>query len=128
MAEHVLICHSFLPEGQLSRWKKDFPDLTFLDAREPSAFAAHHGQATLSFGLPEISAIAAMPKLRWIQLASAGVSAALCPIAIEKNIRVTNLAGLYGPTIAEHALAMMLILSRNLHVVLRNQAIKTWDR
>jgi phosphoglycerate dehydrogenase-like enzyme len=128
MAEQVLICHSFLPEGQLARWNKDFPDLIFLDAREPSAFAKYHGQATLTFGLPEIGAIPAMPKLRWIQLASAGVPAALCPIAIERKIRVTNLAGLYGPTIAEHALAMMLILSRNLHVVLRNQAIKTWER
>src|SRR4051794_6834362 len=115
MAEYVLICHSFLPEGQLARWKKDFPDLTFLDARESSAFAKHHGQATLTFGLPDIGTLAAMPKLRWIQLASAGVPAALCPIAIEKKIRVTNLAGLYGPTIAEHALAMMLILNRNLH-------------
>jgi phosphoglycerate dehydrogenase-like enzyme len=69
-----------------------------------------------------------MPKLRWIQLASAGVPAALCPIAIDKRIRVTNLAGLYGPTIAEHGLAMMMILSRNLHIVQRNQAAKNWDR
>src|SRR5262249_12531576 len=41
---------------------------------------------------------------------------------------VTNLAGLYGPTIAEHALALMLMLARNLHVVLRNQPQRRWDR
>jgi D-2-hydroxyacid dehydrogenase (NADP+) len=128
MAETILICHSFLPEGQLARWQKDFPESTFIDTRQPADFEKHHAQATLTFGLPDIPALAAMPKLRWIQLASAGVPAALCPIALDKKIRVTNLAGLYGPTIAEHALAMMLILSRNLHIVQRNQATKNWDR
>jgi D-2-hydroxyacid dehydrogenase (NADP+) len=128
MPETVLICHSFLPDGQLARWLKDFPEHAILDAHEPAAFAEHHAQATLTYGLPDLAAIAAMPKLRWIQLASAGVPAALCPLAIERKIRVTNLAGLYGPTIAEHALAMMLILSRNLHVVQRNQMSKKWDR
>jgi D-2-hydroxyacid dehydrogenase (NADP+) len=128
MVETILVCHSFLPDGQLARWRKDLAEHAFLDARQPAAFAEHHAKATLTYGLPEISAIAAMPKLRWIQLASAGVPAVLCPIATEKKIRVTNLAGLYGPTIAEHALAMMLILNRNLHVVMRNQATKNWDR
>jgi phosphoglycerate dehydrogenase-like enzyme len=41
---------------------------------------------------------------------------------------VTNLAGLYGPSIAEHTLAMMLVLARNLHVALRNQQRTRWDR
>ena len=111
MADTILICHSFLPEGQLSRWQKDFPDLTFLDARQPAVFAEHHGKTTLAYGLPDIGAIAAMPKLRWIQLASAGVPAALCGIAKKQQIQVTNLAGLYGPTIAEHALALLLFLA-----------------
>ncbi len=128
MSESILICHSFLPEGQLARWQKDFPDLAFVDAREPATLAMRYAEATIAYGLPELPALSKMPKLRWIQLASAGVPAALCPIATAQKIRVTNLAGLYGPTIAEHALSMMLMLSRNLHIVLRNQASKTWDR
>lgn len=128
MSETILICHSFLPDGQLSLWQKDFPNLAFLDGREPKAFAAHHADATIAYGLPPLDALAAMPKLRWIQLASAGVPGPLCPLATARNLRITNLSGLYGPTIAEHALAMMLTLYRNLHVVQRQQATKTWDQ
>lgn len=120
MPESILIAHTFLPPSQLDTWRRDFPEHTFHN--EPNA------DVTIAYGLPPLTSLPTMPKLRWIQLASAGVPAALCPMAVERNIHVTNLAGLYGPTIAEHALAMMLVLNRNLHVVIRNQASRAWDR
>ena len=128
MSESVVVCHTFLPDGQLARWQADFPGIPFHDAREPEAFARHKTDATIAFGLPPFDALAGMTKLRWIQLASAGVPGALCPLASERALKVTNLAGLYGPSIAEHALGMMLILSRNLHVAERQQAAKVWDQ
>jgi phosphoglycerate dehydrogenase-like enzyme len=124
---NVLVCH-WLPEGELARWGKEFVDCTFLDAREPEALRRHLPTADIAYGLPDVQQLLQAKPLRWIQLASAGVPAALCPIAQGQDIRVTNLAGLYGPTIAEHALALMLILSRNLHLVGRNQAERKWDR
>ena len=126
--ETILLCHSFLPDGLLARWRHEFAPHQIVDARESAAFEQHHAEATITYGLPDLAKLPAMPKLRWIQLASAGVPAPLCEPATKRGIAVTNLAGLYGPTIAEHALAMMLILSRELHVVLRNQAAKRWNR
>ncbi|MCS7045404.1 MAG: D-2-hydroxyacid dehydrogenase, partial [Gemmataceae bacterium] len=82
----------------------------------------------ICYGLPDLQLLPQAAALRWIQLASAGVPASLCPIALEQNIRVTNLAGLYGPTIAEHAIALLLIVNRNLHLAQRNQAKSLWDR
>jgi phosphoglycerate dehydrogenase-like enzyme len=123
MQSTVLICH-WLPDGELARWQREFPDIEFIDAKTPDALA----RADIAYGLPDLARLQDAPRLRWIQLASAGVPAALCPIATARQIRVTNLAGLYGPTIAEHALAMLLILDRNLQVVQRNQGSKTWDR
>ncbi|MEI7685617.1 MAG: D-2-hydroxyacid dehydrogenase [Planctomycetota bacterium] len=128
MSETVVVCHSFLPDGQLARWQADFPGVVFHDARSPEAFVRHKADATIAFGLPPFDALAGMTKLRWLQLASAGVPGALCPLASERSLRVTNLAGLYGPSIAEHALGMMLILSRNLHVAYSQQAAKIWDQ
>jgi phosphoglycerate dehydrogenase-like enzyme len=52
----------------------------------------------------------------------------LCPPARRRGLTVTNLAGLYSLTIAEHALALLTVLARNLHVALRNQALGRWDR
>src|SRR5262249_43282765 len=118
----------WLPDGELARWTKEFPDCVLIDARDAKVAAREMPRATIAYGLPDIKAIPDAKALRWIQLASAGVPAALCPVAIEQNIRVTNLAGLYGPTIAEHAIALMLILSRNLNVAQTNQRDKKWDR
>jgi phosphoglycerate dehydrogenase-like enzyme len=126
--ETILLCHPFLMDGTVAKWRHEFAEHRFIDARESAAFAEHHAEATITFGVPDLAKLAAMPKLRWIQLGSAGVPGPLCEPAATRKIQVTNLAGLYGPTIAEHALAMMLILSRGLHVVLRNQAAKNWNR
>lgn len=122
----VFIRH-WLPDGQLPRWQSGFPACAFIDGRESAAAAGQLQRAEIVYGLPDLKELKASP-VKWIQLASAGVPAALCPIAKERGIRVTNLAGLYGPTIAEHALAMMLILSRNLQVAQCNQTARKWDR
>jgi phosphoglycerate dehydrogenase-like enzyme len=52
----------------------------------------------------------------------------LCQPGAKRGIVVTNLSDLYGAVIAEHALAMMLMLSRNLHLVVRNQQEQRWDK
>lgn len=119
----VIVCH-WLPDGELAHWRQVLPDVEFIDAKTPDALL----HADIAYGLPDLVQLSEARRLQWIQLASAGVPAALCGIAKAQGIRVTNLAGLYGPTIAEHALAMLLTLSRNLHVVQRNQASKAWDR
>lgn len=80
------------------------------------------------YGLPDLRRIGEADALRWIQLASAGVPGQLCVAVRKQNIRLTNLAGLYGPSIAEHALGMMLFLSRNLHMAHRNQQGRRWDQ
>ncbi|MCI0683865.1 MAG: D-2-hydroxyacid dehydrogenase [Gemmataceae bacterium] len=123
----ILVCH-WLPDGELPRWRDEFADCEFVDGRDPAVAARELPRANIVYGLPDVGKLAAAASVRWIQLASAGVPAALCPVALERNIRVTNLAGLYGPTIAEHAVGLMLILSRNLQIAERNQAEKKWDR
>lgn len=123
----VLICH-WLPEGEQARWAKEFPQVQFVDARAPGAAERLLPEAALCYGLPDLKLLPKAGKLRWLQLASAGVPAPLCPLAQQMGLRVTNLAGLYGPTIAEHALALLLFLSRNLHAVVRNQSEQKWDR
>jgi phosphoglycerate dehydrogenase-like enzyme len=128
MAKSVVLVMHWLPDGELARWAKEFPDIDFVDARAPEAFARHAGQAAIAYGLPPADRLKEAASLRWIQLASAGVPWPLCQPARDANIRVTNLAGLYGPSIAEHALGMMLFLARNLHIAHHNQKEGRWDR
>lgn len=124
----ILVLHSWLPENQLGRWSAEFTACEFVDGRSTEPLERHLQSAVVIYGLPPVNRIGEAASLRWIQLASAGVPQDLCPPAKTWGITVTNLAGLYGPTIAEHALAMMLILSRHLQIVLRSQAERRWDR
>jgi phosphoglycerate dehydrogenase-like enzyme len=107
---------------------EQFPECEFIDGRDPVVFDRHWGRAVIAYGLgPSGDKIRAAPALRWFQLSSAGVPQDFCEAARARGIPVTNLAGLYGPTIAEHALALMLVLARNLHLALRNQQTRRWD-
>src|SRR5262245_65931614 len=98
----VLICH-WLPDGELARWRSEFSDCEFVEGCDPAVAARELPRASIVYGLPDIAKLAEATGVRWIQLASAGVPAALCPAATKQHLRVTNLAGLYGPSIAEHA-------------------------
>jgi len=69
---------------------------------------------------------AATAELRWVQSHSAGMNTFLFPALIERDITVTNMAGIYAPQGGEHAWALLLALSRGLHRALRNQAEHNW--
>jgi phosphoglycerate dehydrogenase-like enzyme len=128
MPKPVIMVAHWLPEGELSRWRSEFAGCDFAEGTDAAAAAQHLPRAEIAYGLPDLKLLPTAKSLKWLQLASAGVPAALCPLAKELGIKVTNLAGLYGPTIAEHAIALMLILSRNLQLAQRNQAGRKWDR
>jgi phosphoglycerate dehydrogenase-like enzyme len=126
--QHKVLILAWLPEGMLPRLVAEFPQIEFVDAREPAVCTQHLPDATVTYGLPPIDRPAQASRLAWIQLISAGVPQDLCPVAARCNIKVTNLAGIYGPSIAEHALGLMIMLARNLHRAVRNQEQKRWDR
>ncbi|MBI3407172.1 MAG: D-2-hydroxyacid dehydrogenase [Planctomycetes bacterium] len=128
IAKPAVHLHHWIPDGQLSLWTNLFPQFEFVVATSPEVIERRHADAVICYGFSDLHSIERAPALRWVQLASAGVPKGLCPLAQRRGLTVSNLAGLYGPTIAEHALAMMLTLSRNLHVVQRNQTQGSWDR
>lgn len=75
---------------------------------------------------PEI--IAAAPRLRWIQIPSAGAeTCADVPAVAERGILVTNMQRVYGPQIAEHTLGLMLSLSRKLYMFRDHQRSGQWE-
>lgn len=71
-------------------------------------------------------------KLQWVQVMSAGVEKILFPVSREfdllnSNITLTNNKVVQGPEIADHALAMLLMLSRNLYKLYNNDKQEIWD-
>ncbi|MDQ7819647.1 MAG: D-2-hydroxyacid dehydrogenase [Armatimonadota bacterium] len=66
-------------------------------------------------------------RLRWIHSTAAGVDQLLHPEVCERDIVVTSSSGIHPPLV-EHVFAFMLALSRRLHVAVRLQLQKRWDR
>jgi len=66
-------------------------------------------------------------QLQWIHWLGAGVERCVQqPLMRERHILLTNLQRTMGPSIAEHALGMMLVLSRHLDYFLREQQQAHW--
>jgi phosphoglycerate dehydrogenase-like enzyme len=128
MSKPCLLVLAWLPDGLLPHLVARFPAFDWIDARDAAVFEQHLAAANIVYGLPPFSRIADMTAVRWIQLPWAGVPQDLCTIAQSRGITVTNLAGLYGLSIAEHAFALLTMLTRNLHTAVRHQVQGRWDR
>lgn len=71
-------------------------------------------------------------QLRWVGVMSAGVEHVLFPADGSRdlqnsNITLTNNKIVQGPEIADHALAMLLMLSRDLYKLYKNDQQQIWD-
>jgi phosphoglycerate dehydrogenase-like enzyme len=70
--------------------------------------------------------------LKWVGVMSAGVERVLFPVdgtsdLRDSNIVLTNNKIVQGPEIADHALAMLLMLSRNLYLLYKNDQQQMWN-
>ena len=71
--------------------------------------------------------IADKGQLRWVQLVSMGYDG-LTQHGVPAGVVVTNVGGLYAPAVAEHAIALLLALSRRLIDSAAGTATHTSDR
>lgn len=69
----------------------------------------------------------AAPRVKWVQVTSAGVENVLAyPELRERDIVLTNMKIVQGPEIADHAFALLLALTRRLDIALEAQRTQTW--
>lgn len=67
------------------------------------------------------------PRLRWVQLPTMGYD----PVelhGVPHGVTVTTAGDAYAPTVAEHALALLLALVRKLPAAVRNAELQRWDQ
>lgn len=97
-------------------------------ATEAAAIAAAPGADGL-IGFCSAAILEAGPDIRWIQLRYAGAERCVAtPGVRERGILVTNAQRIYGPEIAEHVMAMLLMFSRGLTVYYAEQQKGVWNR
>ena len=101
-------------------------EVVVVDDAGEEARAVRDADAYLGWLTPET--FAAAERLRWVQLPAAGVESFLAiPGLAESNILITNAQRLYAHGGAEHVMAMLLTLTRRLHIALELQRERRWD-
>jgi phosphoglycerate dehydrogenase-like enzyme len=82
-------------------------------------------EADIALGQPDVAQVMASAKLRWVHLTSAGYTAYdrddLREALRGRGARLTNSSGVYNEPCAEHVLAMMMALARQIPQSLQTQ-------
>ncbi len=108
-----IVVPSLMP-ARLAELKRIAPEVLFVPVKtaEEAAREAADADAVIGFCTPAI--VEGGKKLRWIQVAHAGVEKDLFPQIVKSPITLTNTQKLYGPNVADQAMALLLCLSRGL--------------
>jgi phosphoglycerate dehydrogenase-like enzyme len=99
--------------------------------KSPDELQSHLPQTEILITLfrwPDAGMIRLASRLKWIQALTAGVDPFPLDVIKEQNILLTNGRGIHKIHIAEYAIAAMIHLARNFHLMFRNQLKKKWDR
>ncbi len=123
----VIVASSGLPKEKLAELQVSTQDVDIVITNDTadSIHAVIEGAEAL-IGCPRPLFTAALLKkaggeLRWIHVGGAGCEEFFIPELRESGIILTNGKIIQGPEVADHAVALLLALTRNLHYVLRGK-------
>jgi len=74
------------------------------------------------------SMLAVASRLRWVQAPRIGLEHYMFPALARSDVVLTNVRGIYGDVVADHAMALVLCLARELHVYARRQREHKWTK
>jgi phosphoglycerate dehydrogenase-like enzyme len=111
-------------------WLQDVAkEVTVVGAANRSEAMAQIADADGLIGSCNADVVNAGVKLRWIQTQAAGVEDCLAIAKVRNGgIILTNMQRVNGPNISEHAMALILTLTRQINAYLANQSEGKWQR
>ncbi|GGJ05467.1 dehydrogenase [Alicyclobacillus cellulosilyticus] len=115
-----------LPADKVSELKAAFPDVTFIEAAGREVPPEVLQEADAFVGWPTDEMLDAMPKLRWLQLPSAGANGYADNPKLRPEVVLTNSSGVFGIPGAEHAIALMMAFARRIHIHRDQQHQRVW--
>lgn len=133
-ANHAKAGLRLLKTTEWHEWQKDairevVEDPVFLEPDTSDKLEDLILEADILFGSPAFSpAILAKSKtLKLVHVGSTGVDGYIIPEFQQSDIILVNSRGVHGTTVADHAVAMLLALSRGFHDAWKDRRHKKWD-
>ncbi|MGH9720763.1 MAG: D-2-hydroxyacid dehydrogenase [Bryobacteraceae bacterium] len=103
-------------------------DVNFVMATSPADLAREITDADAVIGGIARDLFPKARKLKWVQSYSAGVEDYNWKEFVESDVVLTNCKIVQGPNIADHAMAMLLALTRGLNRYIPGKVKEEWDR
>src|SRR5258706_6121244 len=117
------------PPWVASQLQERFPQLKVVHPSSPEELLVELGDAEVAIGstLPP-QLLASAPKLKWVPSAAAAVHQFMVPEFVGSLAVLTNGRVVFAVTVAEHVLALILALARQLPACARYQAQRIWGQ
>lgn len=116
-----------IPPAQVDRLARLMPGDMITDARDPESRRRAFADADIAFAT-RMSAdeFAIARSLKWVHSSAVGIGPILSPALVASPVVVSSSRGVHSPAIAEHAIALVLALRRQLHTSVKRQTAREW--
>jgi phosphoglycerate dehydrogenase-like enzyme len=115
-------------EDALRQYREAGSGVDIVVAKPGEQFAREIADADAVIGGISRDLFARAKKLKWVQTYSAGVEDYRWPEFLNSSVVLTNCKIVQGPTIADHAMALLLSLTRDLHRFQQQRSREEWNR
>ncbi len=124
----LTVCFAHVAYRMGDRFTVRSPDIRFVEVRDRDAFEAAipGADVVVVSGMWRNELLANAPKLRFIQSISAGVDQYDKARLAAAGVRLASAQGSNERAVAEHAISLILAMSRQLHLARDNQAKRHW--
>lgn len=127
----IVLYHRFelwrAPEWLAGRLEKDFPQLEVVNRGSYEGIDDQIRDAEIIIGWSlRPQQLASARNLRWIHSPAAAVHQLLFPELVDSDVMLTNGRDVNGPVVAEHVMALILALAKNLPQAMRFQTRHFW--
>jgi phosphoglycerate dehydrogenase-like enzyme len=116
-----------IPPGSVAALRERFPAIQFIHATTPEQRAEGLSECDAAYTwILNAGELAQAPKLRWIHTSAVAVETLCLPELFARSVAVSNTRGVQAVPIAEHVMAVVLALSKQLPFVLESQQQARW--
>ncbi|MCC6494100.1 MAG: D-2-hydroxyacid dehydrogenase [Pirellulales bacterium] len=126
----IVLCYPVEPQ-HIARIQTVWPEAEIVDAGQEGV-AAELPEADVFCGHPKVSVpweeTVQRGRLKWIQSSAAGLDHCLVPSVVASDIIVTSASGVLAKQVADHTLALLLGVLRNLPTFFRAQQTHEYIR
>jgi phosphoglycerate dehydrogenase-like enzyme len=121
-----LVIHPPVEPDRLDRIMAVAGPMTVVNADDEAYALRHMPEADAFFGKITPRLLAAAPKLRWVQTATASLEHYIFPELVAHPCVLTNMRGLFSDVIADQVMGYIICFARNLHVYVLQAATGKW--